>query len=76
MKRLCSLVVISVLLGSCASMNSMGTADTCVFQTDKTAKVFVECEGEQVGFCCNRSKGKLGKMAPPAKKTAIAKSSK
>ena len=76
MKKLLALVVISAFLGGCAATGGNGTADVCLFQPSKAAKVSVEFEGEQVGFCCKKCKGKFESMDQAAKKAAIAKSKK
>lgn len=74
MKKFLALVVLSAFLGSCAGAPAKpGTADTCLFQPEKTAEVFVEYEGERIGFCCQRCQGKFEAMDDATKKAALSK---
>ena len=75
MKKLLSLVAVAALFASCANAPAT-TPDNCIFNPERQAKVHVEFEGKQVGFCCNKCAGKFAKMDANAKAAAVAKAAK
>jgi hypothetical protein len=70
MKKLTAIIGLSLLLGGCAAPSAQ-PVDKCLLQPDKDAKVLVEFEGAQVGFCCNRCKGKFEGISDTAKRAKL-----
>ena len=78
MKKLIAIVAFTAFLSGCQSMTqdepAAVAAVSCVFQSDKAAKVFEDYNGRQVGFCCKNCAAKWAKLNP-AKKDALFASS-